>query len=202
MIRTLTPVLLLALLACNQPSADPAELTAEQWQQDLAYLANKLPAKHGNAFHQTSQADFEAAVAQLNERIPSLAHHQVLAEMGRIVALVGDGHTELWLPQETTRFRHLPIAVHDFGKDLHVFATTPDHAQLLGVRVVALGAGLSDVPRDPARAGNHAVDRRDDADHREPRRRVKRNAATTRRPYAGMGRGLGSSRIRSPALTN
>ncbi len=131
--------LLVVLTACGQADAGPREMTTEQWKQDLAYLADKLPDKHGNAFHQVSRGDFEAAVARLDERIPSLARHEVLAELGRIVALVGDGHTELWLPQEATGFRRLPIAVGYFGEELYVFAATPDHTDLLGRRVVALG---------------------------------------------------------------
>ena len=129
------PACCLLWLACGQADAGPREMTAEQWQQDLAWLAKKLPDKHGNAFHQVSRADFEAAVTRLDERIPSLARHEVLAELGRIVAMVGDGHTELWLPQEATGFKRLPIAVRYFGEDLYVFAATPDHADLLGRRV-------------------------------------------------------------------
>ncbi len=131
--------LALALAGCGRADAGPREMTAEQWRQDLAWLAEKLPDKHGNAFHQVSRADFEAAVARLDERIPSLERHQVLAELGKIVALVGDGHTELWLPQEATGFRRLPVAVGYFGEDLYVFASTPEHADLLGRRLTAIG---------------------------------------------------------------
>ncbi len=105
--KALAAALLLAVAACGQADAGPREMTGEQWQQDLAWLAEKLPAKHGDAFQQVSRTDFEAAVARLDERIPSLERREVLAELGRIVALVGDGHTELWLPQEATGFRRL-----------------------------------------------------------------------------------------------
>ena len=129
----------LALAACGQADAGPREVTPEQWRQDLAWLAKKLPDKHGNAFHQVSRADFETAVARLDERIPDLERHEVLVELGRIVALVGDGHTELWLPQEATGFRRLPIAAGYFGGELYVFAAQPDHVELLGSRIVAIG---------------------------------------------------------------
>ena len=137
--RILAACLLFVLAACGEADAGPREVTAEQWRQDLAWLADKLPAKHGNAFHQVSKADFEAAVARLDERIPTLARHQVLTELGRIVALVGDGHTELWLPQEAAGFQRLPIAIGYFGGELYVFAATPEHTDLLGQRVSAIG---------------------------------------------------------------
>lgn len=130
--------LLAVLAACSQAAAGPRELTADEWREDLAWLAEKLPARHGNAFHQVSRADFEAAVARLDERIPTLERHEVLTEMGRIVALVGDGHTELWLPQEATGFERLPIAARYFGGELYVFAAQPDHVELLGSRILAI----------------------------------------------------------------
>ena len=131
--------LALALAACGQADAGPREMTAREWREDLAWLAEKLPDKHGNAFHRVSRADFEAAVARLDERIPGLERHEVLAELGRIVALIGDGHTELWLPQEATGFRRLPIAVGYFGEELYVFAAIPEHTELLGRRLTAVG---------------------------------------------------------------
>ncbi len=138
--------LLLVVTACAQAGVDPQEMTVEQWREDLRYLAEKLPAKHGNAFHQVSRSEFEAAVARLDQRIPELAPHQVMAEMGRIVALVGDGHTELWLPQTATAFRRFPIALAFFGDDLYVFAATDDHLDAVGGKVLRIG----DTPVDEA----------------------------------------------------
>ena len=136
---SLCAALVLLSVACGRAAAGPREPTAEEWREDLAWLAEKLPAKHGNAFHQVSRAEFEAAVARLDERIPSLERHQVLTELGRIVAMVGDGHTELWLPQEATGFRRLPVFAGYFGDELYIFAATPEHTELLGTRVVAIG---------------------------------------------------------------
>ena len=144
----LTAALLVALAACGRADAGPRDPTPDEWREDLAWLAERLPDKHGNAFHQVSRAEFEAAVASLDERIPRLERHEVLAELGRIVAMVGDGHTELWLPQEATGFRRLPVFAGYFGDELVIFAATPEHTELLGSRVVAIGG----VPR-PGAAG-------------------------------------------------
>jgi hypothetical protein len=140
--RILAAGLLLGLVGCSRAGIPPEEMTTEQWSEDLAYLAAKLPKKHGNAFHQVSRVDFEAAVEKLDRRIPESESHEILAEMGRIVALVGDGHTELWLPQANIGFRGLPVAFHYFGADLRIFGATRNHADLLGDRVVA----IEDVP--------------------------------------------------------
>ena len=62
---TLIAALALAVAGCAHAGVPPQEMTAEQWREDLAYLAAKLPAKHGNAFNQVSRSDFEAAVERL-----------------------------------------------------------------------------------------------------------------------------------------
>lgn len=57
---------------------------------------------------------------------------EVTAEQWRIVALVGDGHTELWLPQEASGFQRLPIAIGYFGGELYVFAGDQQEQQQRG----------------------------------------------------------------------
>jgi hypothetical protein len=113
-------------------------MTPELWRQDLRYLANALPAKHGNAFHQVSQADFKAAVAHLDRRIPELRDREVAVELGRLVAMIGDGHTELWLRQENTGFRRYPIALYFYGEELYVIAATEAATEAVGLRVVSI----------------------------------------------------------------
>lgn len=115
-----------------------AQMTPELWQEDLRYLATALPAKHGNAFHQVSRTDFEDAVKGLSTRIPDLRNHQVAVEMGRLVAMIGDGHTELWLTQKPTGFSRFPIALYYFGDDLHIFAATGGYTDVVGRRVLAI----------------------------------------------------------------
>lgn len=129
--------LLLSVLGCA--SAAPKEMTAELWRDDLRYLARMLPAKHGNAFHRVSKDELDAAVASLHARIPVLDDPQVAVELGRIVALVGDGHTELWLTQPATGFHRLPVALSYFGDDLYVFAALEGNEELVGRRVTAVG---------------------------------------------------------------
>ena len=115
-----------------------AGMTPELWQEDLQYLAKALPARHGNAYNQVSQEDFEAAVQELGQSIAELDDHQVAVEMGRLVAMIGDGHTELWLPQSATGFGRLPLALYYYGDDLYVFAATGPATEAIGSRVVAI----------------------------------------------------------------
>jgi ABC-type xylose transport system substrate-binding protein len=66
---------------------------AQRWREDLRYMSEEMPKQHRNLFHTMTQQQFQNAVSKLNERIPSLARHQIIVEMTRIVAMVGDGHS-------------------------------------------------------------------------------------------------------------
>src|SRR3954469_731590 len=111
---------------------------SKAWREDLDFLAEELPKRHVNLFHTMSQAQFAQAVSGLRERIPVLARHQVIVELARIIALIGDGHSRLDLsdgPQ--VAFRRYPLRLYLYSDGLFVQAS--DDAQALGARVVTVG---------------------------------------------------------------
>src|SRR5215216_2699429 len=93
--RSLRVLLCLLLCAASSfaQSVDKAE--AEKWREDLRHMAREMEARHKNLFHTTTRDQFEGAVRKLNERIPALARHQIIVELARIAASVGDGHTNV-----------------------------------------------------------------------------------------------------------
>ena len=112
-------------------------LSKEQWQEDLQYLAKELPRRHKNAFHTVSREQFERAVAELSAAIPSLQDHEIQVGLMRIVAMVGDAHTELSGFGGT--FRRFPLNLYWFGSELRVVRTTAGYKRALGARVVQIG---------------------------------------------------------------
>ena len=94
---------LIGSLALQGARPDPRAVTASasdsssirQWREDLAYLARELPRRHENLFHTITRARFDSALAVLERKLPGLARHQVIVELARLVALVGDGHTNV-----------------------------------------------------------------------------------------------------------
>lgn len=116
------------------------ELDAGAWREDLRHLADELPRRHQNLFHTMSRAQFEQAVAAIEARIPELARHQVIAELARLVALIGDGHSHLDLaggPQ--IGFRRYPLRLYLYSDGLFVQAAGQAHAPAVGGRVLAIG---------------------------------------------------------------
>src|ERR1051325_1536801 len=111
-------------------------LSKDAWREDLRFLANELPRRHANAFHLINRAQFEDAVAELNNQIPSLQNSDIVMGLSRIVAMIGDGHTHLrW----GGLYRSVPLQLFWFGNELRVTATAPRYRRVLGTEIVAVG---------------------------------------------------------------
>jgi hypothetical protein len=113
---------------------------ADKWREDLRFMAEEMPKHHRNLFHTMTHEEFERAVRRLDERIPSLARHQVIVELARIAAMVGDGHTNI-APTRDPKigFRSYPVKLYLFKDGLYVRAATREHADIVGARVVGIG---------------------------------------------------------------
>jgi hypothetical protein len=114
------------------------ENNSKAWHEDLDFLAEELPKRHVNLFHTMTQGQFEQSLQALRERIPALLRHQVVVELARIVALIGDGHSRLDLSDgPKIAFRRYPLRLYLYSDGLFVQAS--DNAQAVGARVVAIG---------------------------------------------------------------
>lgn len=127
----------LAVFGQQQQTLSPEN--AKQWREDLRFLAEELPKRHANLFHTMSREQFETAVKRLDERIPTLQRHQVIVEIGRIFAMVGDGHTRLNLLSAPAGLRRYPLRLYWFKDGIFVDAATSEYAQIAGARVVKIG---------------------------------------------------------------
>jgi len=136
------------------PAADGPvyNLTAQQWRDDLRFMTGELRQRHKNLYHDMDREQFDAAVADLDARIPSLQRNEIIVGMMRIAAMVGDGHTRVD-PRKDTRFGFpsLPLRLYLFEDGLYVRAAAPQQAALLGAEILSIGG----VPTDEAirRAG-------------------------------------------------
>ncbi len=141
---------LVVTLSLVAPAASAAPLDSTQvrlWREDLAFLHSEMPAKHANLFHSMTRAQFDSAVQAVDETLPRLARHQVIVELEKLDALVGDGHSNVSPWRDTTAaFHELPVALYWFEDGLFVRAATEAQRKLVGARVVGIGG----VPVDQA----------------------------------------------------
>jgi tetratricopeptide (TPR) repeat protein len=114
-------------------------ITAEEWRQDLAKFAEQAPKVHKNLFHALPREQFEAAVQRLSDRVPTLSRNQIIVELARIVARVGDGHSYISLLEPPISFRRYPIKLYEFSDGVYVVAADPKYKVIVGGRVVEIG---------------------------------------------------------------
>lgn len=114
------------------------------YQTDLNYVATQLPQLHPNFFFQLSQADFKAAVTQLQSQIPNLTDAEFYVRLAGLVAMAGDPHTALDI-NTAAGFQHLPMQFRWLDDGVFVVAAAPEYAQALGTRLVAVGNSPMDL---------------------------------------------------------
>ncbi len=123
-----------------QGGGEPPTLSVAQWEEDLAAFSLGMRETHLNLFHTITEAQFDSAVATLQRHLPDLERHEIIVELARIVAMVGDGHTTLWLtPNAANGFRQLPILLYWLQDGLYVLAIAEEEAAAVGGRVVRIG---------------------------------------------------------------
>lgn len=126
--------------AAGSEPASPKAVTAEQWREDLRFVANELRSRHPNPYHQVTKGELDSAIAALAARIPSLKRNQIIVEMMRIAAMVGDGHTRIEPRKDPAfAFPSLPVKLYWFDDGLFIRAATPEYAGLVGARVETIG---------------------------------------------------------------
>ncbi len=98
--RRLAVAVVVCLLAGDTTAQRGAGvLAAEQWRSDLQFLVQQITTRDPAPFHAIAMAELDREVAALSQRVGSrrARPHQILVDLTRIAALVGDGHTRLSL---------------------------------------------------------------------------------------------------------
>jgi len=129
-----------AVLALSHPALALTPAETAQWREDLRFMAETLPATHKNLYHSISPAAFASEVRALDDQLPSLSRAEVIVGLERIVASIGDGHTNIY-PTRDPRigFHTLPVRFTWFEDGLYVRAARPEARRWLGARVVRIG---------------------------------------------------------------
>lgn len=110
------------------------------WRQDLQALVAGIQRIHPDPYHRTKKAVFDRAVSALADSIPRLPAHRIIVGFGRLVAMIGDGHTSLALYfAPGVAFHVLPYRLGIYEDGVYVEAADRSVADLVGGRVLAIG---------------------------------------------------------------
>jgi len=121
------------------PTPTPADTRDARWRQAIEYLGSQLPYLHVNPYFKISEATFQQSVTQLAAKVPDLNDEQIIVEMLRIVASLGDGHTKAFPDAKPVSLPNLPLKIVWLDDGLVVTAASPEYAQAVGARIVEVG---------------------------------------------------------------
>lgn len=128
----------ISLTGLNPPALASA---ADQWAWDLDFLVRRMEQMHWDLYAHVSEKDFRAAIDQLKIDAPTLDLQRNKARLGRILAMVGDGHTAVsaFARGETTVPR-APLQMYLFTDGLFITAAPPHLRDLIGAQVLQVGS--------------------------------------------------------------
>lgn len=120
----------------------------EGWRYDLDFLVAEARRLHAAPGRPAFSEAFDSAASALRERIPEWSNDRVVTEMGRLMALLGDGHTGMYGPGPDSPLpfegEQLPVLFYQFEDGLHIVNAAGDARRWIGARVLAFGSRPSD----------------------------------------------------------
>lgn len=121
----------------NTAQRDGRELTDTQWLNDLDSLALFIRTLHPHPYWKTPKDVFDEHIARVREQIPLLSDDQIIVELMKIAALVGDGHTQLLGNKLTSKW--FPIRIESFADGWFITSAATKYSRAYGARVLRIG---------------------------------------------------------------
>lgn len=130
---------LLCLLGLGISVSAQNKLTPAQWQEDLSFLKKTVNQDYSFLFKKVTAKKWNAEVAKLSEQIPSMADHEVMVGLTRLVAMFKYGHTDLGFRRAKVDYFKLPINLYHFNDGVYIEGVTQANAEVLGAKVLKIG---------------------------------------------------------------
>ncbi|WBW94694.1 S41 family peptidase [Oceanirhabdus sp. W0125-5] len=128
------------------------ELSDEKWIEDIDYLATELPRRHKNLFFNTTQDNFQKQIEGLKKQIPYLNDNEIKVGFLKIVASVGDAHTNGYIKSE----KLLPLKFYWFENNIYVINTSKKYENILYNQLVSIdGTNVDEIIQGISKTISH-----------------------------------------------
>ncbi len=134
-----------AAVACAGDAADAGGAPTAGRRADLATFRERFLAAD-RSYSAPARAEAEARLARLEADADTVSQVYFELELGRIVALADNGHSNLFAGPRSRHFDRVPLRVVPFGEDVYVLRARAADADLLGGRLLAVdGHGIAEL---------------------------------------------------------
>lgn len=115
-------------------SVNKARDRSELWDEDISFLMKELPKRHKNLFFKIGRDEFEQRLEALKKAVPDMNDTQVILGMKRIVAAMGDAHTDVQFQPA----KICPISLYWFGDGIYALNTVAKYKSILYKELVKI----------------------------------------------------------------
>jgi hypothetical protein len=119
----------------RRPRVDPGLSRDAQWRYDLDFLLAELRRLNPTYRQGAFPPAFVRAAEQLHREIPQLSTEEIFVRMGRLIAVLHQGHNALFFPGA----RLLPFRFYVFPDGIYIVEAAAPYGELAGTRVQAIG---------------------------------------------------------------
>ena len=144
-----------AAISQNVPGSRSAQnkLTAENWAADIDYFVNEMPKIHIAPYNHTSKENLELYSEALKSRLKNMNDNEVICEIAKLTAMIGDGHTALNIfnfhnsaNNESYKLHVFPVMMYQFSDGMFVTGSAPQYSGLKACKVIKInGKAIDDI---------------------------------------------------------
>lgn len=106
----------------------------EKWLEDIDFLTENLEKGHNNLFFNINKEEFLKKVKKLKSMINKLDYNEMKVELARLMASIGDGHSNVIFPVN----KHLPFKFYIFKEGVYIINATEKYKDLICKKVEAI----------------------------------------------------------------
>ena len=123
-----------------------------RWQADIDYFIRLITETHPDSFHATEERNWRGAARDLRRNVGRQTDTEIVGELMRLAAMIGDGHTSVYPPIEgELAWSLLPLQPVSLDGGWYVMAASEAHTDLVGTRITGVGTYSMDRMMELAR---------------------------------------------------
>jgi hypothetical protein len=134
-------------LSAAQAAAEPS---VADWRESIARLVADVRATHPDPFTKVGRLTFARAAQKLQQDLPQLTEEQRVIRTMRLLALFGDGHTQVEPTGPDWRLWY-PVRIMEFPDGYFVTAAHRSVQHLAGAQILEMGGTPIDAVAEDAR---------------------------------------------------
>lgn len=105
-----------------------------KWLADIEFIWEQLPMNHKNLFFKVEKEEFLTNVESIKEKIPSLTDDEMIVEVSKLIASVGDAHTRF----EFNPIKEYPFIFYYFNDGIYLLNTVPEYSEFIGLKLKSI----------------------------------------------------------------